>query len=364
MNTETRNVRLLSLDTLRGFDMFWIIGADAVVRTLSQEFPSLGPFAEQLSHSPWAGMRFWDLIFPLFMFIAGVAIPLSLGRKLEVGSSSREILVKVVRRTLLLILLGIVYNGGLSFEGVRVASVLGQIGIAYLIAATIFLYARRFTTQLAWLAGILLGYSAIQLLVPVPGIGMGVLTPEGSVNSWIDQLLLPGRLHNGTFDPEGILCTLSASAITLTGTLAGQVLKRDIWSGNKKALILALSGVGFLLIGLSLSPVYPIVKRIWTTTFNLTTGGICLLLMALFYWAIDVKHWTGWTLFFRVIGLNAITIYLATRIVDFETTSEFLFGGVATLTGIEPAIVIAFGVLVLGWILLYFLYKKKIFLRV
>jgi predicted acyltransferase len=344
--------------------MFWIVGAGAVVRTLSQEFPSLVPFAEQLSHSPWAGLRFYDLIFPLFMFIAGVAIPLSLGRKLELGTSNREILVKVLRRTLLLIVLGIVYNGGLSFEQVRFASVLGQIGIAYFIAAMIFLYARKVTSQVAWLVGILLGYSAIQFLVPVPGIGMGVLTPEGSVNSWIDQLLLPGRLHGGTYDPEGILCTLSASAITLTGTLAGRVLQRDVWSGNKKALILALSGVGFLLLGLSFSPVYPIVKRIWTTTFNLTTGGICLLLMALFYWAIDVKRWTGWTLFFRVIGLNAITIYLAHRIVDFETTSEFLFGGLATLTGIEPTVVIALGVVLIGWILLYFLYKKRIFLRV
>jgi len=344
--------------------MFWIVGAGAVVRTLSQEFPSLAPFAEQLSHSPWVGLRFYDLIFPLFMFIAGVAIPLSLGRKLELGTSNREIIVKVLRRTLLLIVLGIVYNGGLSFEQVRFASVLGQIGIAYFIAAMIFLYARKFTSQLAWLVGILLGYSAIQFLVPVPGIGMGVLTPEGSVNSWIDQLLLPGRLHGGTYDPEGILCTLSASAITLTGTLAGRVLQRDVWSGNKKSLILALSGGGFLLLGLSFSPVYPIVKRIWTTTFNLTTGGICLLLIALFYWAIDVKRWTGWTLFFRVIGLNAITIYLVHRIVDFETTSEFLFGGLATLTGIEPTVVIALGVVAIGWILLYFLYKKRIFLRV
>jgi predicted acyltransferase len=344
--------------------MFWIIGGEELIRALAEVFPVLTPFGEQLRHAKWAGLHFYDLIFPLFMFISGVAIPYSLKRKLENGTPKKELIHKVVKRAVILIVLGVVYNGGLSFTEVRFASVLGQIGIAYLIAAVIVLNTKNIKNQIIWVFGVMLGYSVIQLLISVPNFGIGNLTAEGSVNAWIDQMILPGRMHRPSYDPEGILCTLSASVMTLTGAIAGGFIRSNKYSGNKNAQIIVASGVLFLVVGLLISPYYPIVKRIWTTPFNLAAGGISLLLTGIFYWIIDVKGFQKWTFFFRVIGLNSITIYLLNRMVNFEEISGLLFGGIAGLTGSLTQVTLIFGLLALEWILLYFLYQRKIFLKV
>ncbi len=356
--------RLKSLDALRGFDMFWIMGAEELVHHLAKLWPSITPLSNQLSHAEWTGLHAYDLIFPLFMFISGVAIPMALTRKLEQGASKQKVIRKVVIRVITLLVLGIIYNGGLSFESVRFASVLGQIGIAYMIASLIFVYSKGIKQQLFWMGGILAGYSALQFLFPVPGHGMGVLTAEGSINSWIDQAILPGRLYGHTYDPEGPLCCLSASFVTLSGVVAGGILRSKIYSGNKKALILVISGALFLLVAILLSPVYPIIKRIWTATFDLAAGGIALMLMGLFYWIIDVMKMQNWTLFFRVIGMNSITIYMMSRIVDFEHISDFLFRGIPHVTGLDEKAIIMTGVLVIEWLILYFFYRRKIFLKV
>jgi len=192
-----------------------------------------------------------------------------LTKRLEQGASKQKVIRKVAIRVITLLVLGIIYNGGLSFEGVRFASVLGQIGIAYMIASLIFVYSKGIKQQLFWMAGILAGYSALQLLFPVSGFGRGVLTPEGSINSWIDQMLIPGKLYRPTYDPEGILCSLSASFLTLTGVVTGGILRSKAYSGNKKTLILVISGAVFLLVAILLSSFYPIIKRLWTSTFNL-----------------------------------------------------------------------------------------------
>lgn len=364
MSEKKDNKRLVFLDTLRGFDMFWIIGGEELIRALASVFPVLTPFGEQLIHAKWAGLHFYDLIFPLFMFISGVAIPYAITRKLESGVPKRELIQKVVKRAFILIVLGIIYNGGLSFENVRFASVLGQIGIAYLIAAIIVLNTKSLKTQLIWLFSIMFGYSALQLLFPTPGFGMGNLSAEGSINAWIDQLLLPGRMHRATYDPEGILCTLSASVMTLIGAITGGLIRSNKYSENKNIQIIVSAGALFLILGLLISPYYPIVKRIWTTPFNLAAGGISLLLTGLFYWIIDVKGFQKWTFFFRVIGLNSITIYLLNRMVNFEEISEFLFGGIAVFAGHLNHVTLIVGILLIEWILLYFLYQRKIFLKV
>src|SRR5512141_1152320 len=253
--------RLLSLDALRGFDMFWIIGGDALFRSLA-EVTNWGwarSWAVQLDHVEWAGFHFYDLIFPLFMFISGVAIPFSLLAKAETAADKRPITLKLVKRALLLVLLGFVYNHltDLQFATQRYASVLGQIGLAYLFAALIMLKVRSLRGRLAVLAGILAGYAAGQLLVPVPGIGAGVLTPEGSINGWVDRLLLPGRLYDKIFDPEGILCILSATSVTLMGALAGLVLKSGRIAAYRKTIILAAAGMGLSTAGYVLGGFYP-----------------------------------------------------------------------------------------------------------
>ncbi|HYA49420.1 MAG TPA: DUF5009 domain-containing protein, partial [Burkholderiales bacterium] len=237
-NAPQAKARLLSLDTLRGFDMFWIIGGDAFFRTLAKVtgWGWAVQWAAQLEHVEWQGFHFYDLIFPLFMFISGVALPFSLLAKAEAGADKKKLYTKLVRRALLLVVLGFVYNHvlDLDFHNQRYASVLGQIGLAYLFAAIIMLNVKSFKGRLAVLAGILGGYAAIQLLVPVPGIGAGVLTPAGTINGFIDRLLLPGRLYDKIFDPEGILCILSATSVTLMGGLAGSFLRRGKGSGQRK----------------------------------------------------------------------------------------------------------------------------------
>ena len=348
--------------------MFWIIGGDAFFRSLA-EVTNWGwarAWAVQLEHAEWAGFHFYDLVFPLFMFISGVAMPLSLLAKAETAADKRPIYLKLLKRALLLVLLGLVYNHltDLRFATQRYASVLAQIGLAYLFAALIMLKVRGLGGRLAAVAGILAGTAAVQLLVPVPGIGAGVLTPEGTINGWVDRLLLPGRLYDTVFDPEGILCILSATSVTLMGGLAGLVLKSGKLPAYRKALVLAGSGVGLATLGYVLGGWYPIIKKAWTATFDIYAAGLSLLLLALFYLVVDVWGLRKWSFFFRVIGLNSITIYLGTRMIDFGFTSEFWFGGLARLAGPAGVLVLGAGVIAVEWLVLYFLYKKSVFLRV
>jgi len=363
--------RLLSLDALRGFDMFWIIGGGELFIALSRVtgWNWLEWWAKQQHHVPWDGFRFEDLIFPLFMFISGVAASYAILGKLGKGSDKPHLAWKVVRRGLTLVILGFVYNGILQLrfggEGFRFASVLGQIGLAYLFACLIVLFTRKSIFRLIWLALILLGYAIIQNFIPVPGVGAGVLTPEGCINGYIDRLLLPGKLYGGTFDPEGLLCIVSATGITLMGALAGEVLRNKAWSEYRKLLIISGTGVLFIILALLLEPVYPVIKAAWTTTFNLLAGGIACLLLSLFYLIIDVWRFRKWTFFFSVIGVNSITIYLGTVLIDFGHTSRFLFGGLSRIAGEAWGEVIFWtGIILIEWLMLLFLYRKKIFLRV
>lgn len=362
--------RLLSLDVLRGFDMFWIIGGGSLIVALAAttNWGWLQVIAGQLKHVQWEGFHFEDLIFPLFMFISGVAIPYAITDKVEHGQKRRSLFNKIFKRGIILVILGIIYNGALrnGFSNMRVASVLGQIGLGYLFAATIVLYTKTFKTRVAWLIGIMSGIAILQLAVPVPGYGAGILDPVGGMNAWLDRMFLPGRLHGKTFDPEGLLCIISAIAVTLMGSLAGSILRDGEPASNRKASILAVAGVVLITIALILSPFYPIIKAAWTVTFNLLTAGISSLLLSFFYFTIDVKGWTKGIisykiLFFKVIGMNSITIYLGRSIIDFDHSSKFFVGWLAAPLG---PWVIVLGSIVLEWLILYYLYKKKIFLRV
>ncbi|KPL17142.1 MAG: hypothetical protein AMS26_02135 [Bacteroides sp. SM23_62] len=360
--------RLHSLDALRGFDMFWIIGGGALFGALAKAtgWGWVHVMEEQMHHVEWNGFRAWDLIFPLFMFISGVAIPYAITSKHEKGVTKPALIKKVFRRMILLVAFGLVYNGVLKdgFPGMRAASVLAQIGISYFFASLIVLHTSSIRARIFYLVGILGGISILQLLIPVPGFGTGVITPEGSINAWIDQHLLPGRLLYGTYDPEGVLCIISATSVTLMGAIAGNILRNKNVTPGRKAGILFLSGMGLVLLALVLSPVYPVIKKIWTVPFNMLTAGISLLLLSLFYFIMDVKGWRKGTFFFRVIGLNSITIYLGGRIIDFHHTSEFLLGWLAKPAEVFGPVVIITGLIISEWLFLYYLYKKKIFLRV
>ena len=326
--------RLHSLDALRGFDMFWITGGGYLAILISR-LTGVDWLEHQMHHAQWAGFHFEDLIFPLFMFIAGVAIPFSVKAKLEKNVPKKTLFWKVFKRMVILILLGLLYNGTFKsgFEDGRIASVLAQIGIGYFFAAVIVIYFASFRSRIIWLVSILVAFGIIQLLVPVPGFGAGVLTPEGSINSYIDQLFLPGRLIYGNHDPEGILCSLS--------------------------------GIVLIILALIFSSFYPIIKKAWTSTFNMLTGGIGFILIAFFYLIIDHWGFKKWAFYFRIIGMNSIFVYLFTRIIDISYVSKFFFGWLAKpLSEESGTLLITIGGMGIVWLLLYFMYKKKIFLRV
>ncbi len=360
--------RIVSVDALRGFDMFWITGGDSIFPAL---FTLLGtPFflglSRQLEHSEWNGFTFYDLIFPLFMFIMGVTMPFSLSKYLAKGEGKRAVYGRVLRRSLLLILLGLVYNGllGLDFAHMRYAGVLQRFGICYFFAAMIVIHARKPKTQAMWTAGILLFYWAIMALVPVPGFGRNVLTPEGNLASYIDRLLLPGRFccfEHG--DNEGLLSSIPAVATVLLGVLAGHLLRSSI-EQKKKALYLALAGLGCLAAALIWNVVLPINKLIWTSSYVLYAGGWSLLLLALFYYVIDVRGKQKWAFPFVVIGMNSITIYVAQALFDFGIIANIFVRGFVHHLGAFRPLFWAVCVFAVKYLFLLFLYKKRIFLKV
>jgi len=369
---EKKQERLLSLDALRGFDMLWIAGGEYLIVTLAAltGWPFLQWAAGQMEHVAWEGFRFYDMIFPLFLFIAGVSMPFSILKRKQRGESMRTIYLHLFKRLFLLILLGLIYQGILrfNFEEQRYASVLARIGIAWFLAAVIVLNT-SVKGQIYWFVGILLVYWAAMKLIPVPGFGAGVLTPEGNLGAFIDQKLLPGSFCCYTYgDNEGIISTFPAICTALMGAFTGHFLasKNDKMSGLKKALIILAAGIISLAIGKLWSLNFPIIKNLWTSTFVLFAGGWSLILLAVFYLVIDVWGFKKWTFPFVVIGLNSITIYmLNSGIIDFEQMGKYFFGGLASLFS-EPAqpVILVSGAILCMWTFLYILYKNKIFLKV
>jgi predicted acyltransferase len=359
--------RVASIDALRGFDMFWITGGEEIIHALHKMSP--GPTTSLLNvefqHVPWAGFHFYDLIFPLFLFVVGVVLPFSLSKHLEAGQQRGQVYRRVFRRLVVLFVLGLVYNGLLdfNFHDLRIAGVLQRIALCYFFAALIVMNT-NIRGQIAFFAGILIVYWLAMKLIPVPGAGSGVITPDGNLASFIDRHLLPRPyccFAQG--DNEGILSTIPAIATTLMGVLAGQWLRTKN-SPNRKTLGLVAAGVASLLVGYLWSFNFPMIKNIWTSTFVLFAGGWSLLLLALFYWIIDVKGYRRWAFFFTIIGVNAITIYLAAHLFDFGIiTTIFVHGFIHKMGWIEP-LFWAVSVIMTQWLFLYFLYRKKIFLKV
>lgn len=370
---ELKNVfkheRLQSLDILRGFDMFWITGGSALVATVAAAtgWRWLETVEQQMHHARWEGFHFYDLIFPLFIFIMGVAIPYAFESRLESGTPKRKLYGKAFRRFVLLVIFGIFYNQAWlpDWTNPRIASVLGQIGFAYFFAVVIFINNRSIKRVVLWMLGIMIVYGIIQNFVPVPGYGAGVLTQEGSINAWLDQRITPGRLLGETYEPEGVFNNVSAISIALMGVLAGLILRgRKFSSGYSKTLILALTGTVSLMLALLLKDVYPIIKNAWTSTFILLTGGISMLSLALFYLVVDVWKVRKWGFYFKVIGVNSITVYMAVQFIDFGGISRNLLEGVAMHLGAWGDVLIAAGALAIIWSGLYLLYRNRIFLRI
>ncbi len=361
--------RLLSLDTLRGFDMFWIIGGEELIHALSKLYPNSfwNQFSKQLEHPFWNGFTFYDLIFPLFIFLAGVSTPFSIGKALNDGKSKREILIKVLKRGLILFLLGIVYNNGLEIKPIvdmRFMSVLGRIGIAYALANILFLYVKE-TLLIYWFAGLTVVYWLILKFTSAPGFPMGDLSMEGNFASYFDRIVLPGKLSRGIHDTVGLFNNIPAISNALAGIITGIYLQKEKITPSKKALYMALAGIISLIIAQIWNLDFPINKNLWSSSFVMQTVGLSLLLFALFYYVIDVLKYQRWTFFFQVIGMNSILIYISGKFIKWEYTANSFFKWLGQLVG-EPysILVIAVVLVFIKWLFLKFLYDKKVFLRV
>ncbi len=364
-SSETSDKRLLSLDALRGFDMFWIAGGDVLATNILNRFPS--PTTErlkvQLEHVEWEGFRFYDLIFPLFMFLVGCVIPFSLEKFRDRPTSAYS---RIIRRTALLFLLGVICNGLLKFDfaNLRYAGVLQRIALCYGCAAIVFLNF-KVRGQAMVTAGILLGYWAVLAFVPTPGGSAGDFTKEGNLVGYLDRMLLPGKImeqYYGYGDNEGLLSTIPAIATVLLGALTGQWLRSSRSNWLKSAGLLT-GGIMCIVTGTLWGQKFPIIKNLWTSSFVLVAGGWSLLLLCLFYTIIDVVRWQKWSFVWTVIGMNAITIYIAPRFIDFNKMSTFFLSGTATLSGDWSSVVLAAGSLTAKWLFLYWLYRNRTFLR-
>ncbi len=349
--------------------MFWIMGGEEIFHSLAKVSGS--PFwesiANQFTHPEWNGFHFYDLIFPMFLFMSGAATPYSVGRQLEKGVPRQQLLLRVIKRGLILVLLGIIYNNGLHLRpisDVRFGSVLGRIGLAYMFANIIYLYTKQ-RGQIIWFCSLLIGYWLLLLFNSAPGFHHGDLTMEGNFASYIDRLVMPGRLYLGIHDPEGLTSTIPAIGTGLLGIMAGNLLKNSPLSQAAKVLRLAGAGVIALVLAQIWNIVFPINKNLWTSSFVLEVGGISLLLLSFFYYVIDVLGYKKWAFFFTVIGMNSILIYMSGHWINWEYANEGFFQWLWQLVG-DPynLVVMAFTYIAVKWAFLYFMYKKKVFLRV
>lgn len=422
--------RLMSLDALRGFDMFWIIGADSLVYALSKlsQNPATKFLAEQLDHAEWAGFRFYDLIFPLFVFMVGASIVFSL-TKIITESGRAGAIHRVLKRGVLLFLIGLIYSGGFTnpWPDLRLMGVLNRIALAYTGAGLLFIcFKPRALAGIC--AGLLVGYWALLTLVPIRDIqleksNLAALAekagdtklaasfrdagPGSTVNPsaikaspvWtathqmyaattnrvtgkfekgynvanhFDFEHLPGKKWDLFWDPEGILSTIPAVATCLLGVFAGLVLQSAKFSNDKKLLWLLGAGVAAVATGWLWGLQFPVIKKIWTSSYVLVAGGYSALLLGAFYLVVDVWKYQKWCQPFVWMGMNAITIYMVKNFLGgtFSRLAARLVGGDIkaylddhVAKGFGDLLIAVVGLLIAFWIV-RFLYQKKIFLRV
>jgi predicted acyltransferase len=367
--------RLLSLDVFRGLT----IAAMVLVNNAGDYRHVYWP----LGHAPWHGWTPTDLIFPFFVFIVGVAIPLAFEKRVAAGGSQTDLYVKIIRRSLLIFFISLIILHGFpytleKFRHLRIPGVLQRIAVCYLVASIIYLKT-RWRGQALIASALLLGYWLVMKTIPAPGFAPGDLTMEGSLASWVDRTLLPGHIYRPQYDPEGILSTIPAIATCLSGVLAGTWLQQKREPLDKAA---GLFGFGALcvIVGWCWNLVFPINKALWTSSYVMFTTGLALSLLALCYWAIDLKGYKRWTKPFVIFGVNALALFvfsgLLARVFGLIHTTkldgtpgnlqtwlyEHLF--LSWLAPVNASLGYALGYVLLWLGLMTILYRRRIFIKV
>ena len=369
--------RVVSIDALRGFDMFWIIGGWYIFNGLHKALdnPTTAFIKNQLTHVEWEGFVFEDLIMPLFLFIVGVVMPFSFSNRLRRGDSKRKLYRHVVQRSVILFVLGMIAQGNLlDLDPSKLkiyCNTLQAIATGYLISAVIILNL-RLNWQIIVTAVLLLLFWALMALVPVPGQGAGVLEPDANLALYIDHIIL--RQFDDGLNYTWILSGMTFACTVMLGAMAGHLLRTEL-SGSRKVRILVFLGIGTLVLGalwggwffgvgkFCAGP-FPIIKRLWTSSFVLFSAGLSYLLLAVFYLVIDVWGFKKWAYGFVVIGSNAIFVYMLTHLVNFRAITGVFVDGLDKFVGPWNDFIHAVAGFALVCLILFWMYRKKSFIKV
>src|SRR5678816_334447 len=296
--------RLVSLDVFRGLTVAGMVLVNNPGTWSSIYWP--------LEHAEWNGWTPTDLVFPFFLFIVGVSITLAFGRRIEERGVTRDLYIKVIKRSLIIFGLGLFLNGFPHFQlaTIRIPGVLQRIAVCYLVASVIFL-GTRVRTQLLIALALLVFYYILMTKIPAPGFAAGDLTKEGSLASYVDRVVFGPHIwkQGKVYDPEGILSTIPAIATTLFGILAGHWFRTER-THYEKVAGLFVAGAVCVMIGWAWNPFFPINKALWTSSYVFFTAGLALQLLALCYWLIDIKGHRRWAWPFEVFGMNAIALFV------------------------------------------------------
>lgn len=369
--------RLGSLDVLRGFDLFCLVFFQPVLNALTRamDTPLMNAVNSQFEHVPWEGFAFWDIIMPLFMFMAGASMPFAFAKYLRNGSKT-QLYKRILKRMVLLFLFGMMCQGNLlALDPPKIyfySNTLQAIAVGYLISAVLLIHFQQ-RWQIILSSGLLLLYWALLTFVRVDGYGGGNFTTDFNLAEYIDRIIL-GRFRDGVtvtvtgldfgnYHYTWILSSLNFGVTVMTGVFAGQIMKGGL-SKIKKVRWLAIGGVLMIVAGLLWGLQMPIIKHIWTSSMTLFSSGICFLLMALFYYLVDYKNYGKYLNWLKIYGMNSILAYMLYELINFSSISQSLFHGIEQFLGDYYQVLIRLGNVSISFFILWMMYKKRMFLKV
>lgn len=377
-NTHSSSKRLESLDALRGFDLFFLVALGPLMHSLARtaNMEWLNESMWVFSHASWEGFSPWDLIMPLFLFMSGISMPFSLSRYKSI-SDKRPLLRRLAKRILLLWIFGMMCQGNLLALDPNTiylySNTLQAIATGYLITALLFLFTSR-RTQIITAVVLLLVYWTAMQFITVDGYGGGNYTPQGNLAEWIDNTVL-GRFRDTAQVIDGkvviadwyhytwILSSLNFGVTVLTGLFTGYIAKDKIEEKKKLKLYFG-TGITMVIAGWLWNFQMPVIKTIWTSSMVLVSSGYCFLLMGLFYYWIDYKgHRSGIT-WLKVYGMNSIVAYMLANVVNFRCIGESLFYGLEQYMGSYYSFLMTLWNIGAVYVIIWFMYKRGIFLKV
>ena len=369
--------RIGSIDVLRGFDLFCLVFFQPVLSALckSIDVPWMDSLNSQFEHVPWEGFVFWDIIMPLFMFMAGASMPFAFAKYMKSGTKT-QLYKRILKRVMLLWIFGMMCQGNLlAFNAQKIylfSNTLQAIAVGYLISAVLLIHF-QLRWQIVITSGLLISYWILLTFVRINGYGAGDFTPDCNLAEYIDRMVLGRfrdgavrtgtRLDFGNYHYTWILSSLNFGVTVMTGVFAGKIIKGGL-PKIKKIIWLTVAGISMIVAGQLWSLQMPVIKHIWTSSMTLFSSGICFLLMALFYYLIDYKNYGKYLNWLKIYGMNSIIAYLLFELIDFSSVTQSLFHGTEQFLNVYYPFLIKLGNVTFTFLILRALFRNGIFLKV